>query len=233
MKITLQRKQLAGWLPEMLLVLAPLFLFVVLAKEVVKNNFSSIDWYLLSYFHGLANPSLDRIMLFFTSLGSVKFYFLAFPAILLVLVWRRRWWELKGFSLSFLGAVLLNNLLKISFHRIRPNLYLIKESGYSFPSGHAMVTLAFYGMLLFFAFQHIPSRKWRSLMAILAVFVILTIGVSRVYLGVHYPSDVLGSYLAGFSWLVVSIIAIKRLHCKRVFLGKIEKLPPEHWFTGT
>lgn len=115
--------------------------------------------------------------------------------------------------------LLFNNLLKMGFHRVRPNLYFIKETGYSFPSGHAMVTLVFYGTLLYFAFRHIPSRSLRSLLTVLAIFLILAIGVSLVYLGVHYPSDVLGSYLAGFCWLVISIIIIKRLHCTRLFFG--------------
>ena len=222
MKEELQTKPLTGnfgpSLPEIVLVLTPLFLFVKLAEEVfVENDTSYLDWYLLSYFHSFATPSLDRVMLFFTFLGSVKFYFAAFPVTLAILAWRRRWWELGGLSFSFMGALLFNHLLKMGFHRVRPNLYFIKETGYSFPSGHAMVTLVFYGALLFFTFQHTSSRKWRNLLAILAMFLILAIGISRVYLGVHYPSDVLGSYLAGFCWLVISIIVIKRLYYKRVF----------------
>ena len=198
-----------------LLVLTPLFLFAKLAEEVfVEKDTNYLDWYLLSYFHSFSTPSLDRVMLFFTFLGSVKFYLVAFPVTLALLAWRRRWWELGGLSFSFLGALLFNNLLKMGFHRVRPNLYFIQETGYSFPSGHAMVTLVFYGTLLYFAFQHTSFRKWRSLLVVLAIFLIVAIGVSRVYLGVHYPSDVLGSYLAGFCWLIISIIIIKRLHRK-------------------
>lgn len=207
-------------LPGILLVLMPLFLFAKLAEEVfIKKDTNYLDWYLLCYFHSFSTPSLDRVMFFFTFLGSVKFYLAVFPITLAVLAWRRRWWELGGLSFSFLGALLFNNLLKMGFHRVRPNLYFIQETGYSFPSGHAMVTLVFYGTLLYFAFRHISSRSLRSLLAVLAVFLILAIGVSRVYLGVHYPSDVLGSYLAGFCWLVISIIVIKQLCSTSLFFG--------------
>lgn len=195
----------------------PLFLFLKLAEEVfVKGDASYLDWYLLGYLHSFSNPPLDKAMLFFTFLGSVKFYFVVFPVTLALLAWLRRWWELGGMSFSFAGALLLNNLLKIGFHRVRPNLYFIKETGYSFPSGHAMISFVFYGALIYFAFRHTPSWKWRGTLAAFAVFLILAIGASRIYLGVHYPSDVLGSYLAGFCWLVISIIMIKQLHRTRL-----------------
>ncbi|MHB1041213.1 MAG: phosphatase PAP2 family protein, partial [Eubacteriales bacterium] len=166
-------------------------------------------WFLLGYFHRFSTPVLDSAMLFFTFLGSVKFYIVVFPVTLSVLARWKRWRELAGMCGAFGGALALNELLKHSFHRIRPNLYLIKETGYSFPSGHAMISLVFYGMLIYFVFCHAHFRRWRSILLALAVFLTLAIGFSRIYLGVHYPSDVLGSYLAGFLWLVITITAMK------------------------
>lgn len=188
----------------------PFTLFVGLAREVfTKNNACRYDWFLLGYFHRFSNPVLDRAMLFFTFLGSVKFYIVVFPVTLAVLAWWKRWREFAGLLFAFGGALALNELLKHSFHRIRPNIYLIKETGYSFPSGHAMMALVFYGMFIYFVFYHASFRRWRSLLAVPAIFLTLSIGLSRIYLGVHYPSDVLGSYLAGFLWLVITTTIMK------------------------
>lgn len=148
-------------------------------------------------------------MLFFTFLGSVEFYLITIPVILGVLVWRRRWHEFGVILFSVAGALVLNNLLKLAFHRVRPNLYFIKETGYSFPSGHAMITTVFYGIILFLVFPLVTSRVWRNILVALAIFFTIAIGASRIYLGVHYPSDVLGSYLAGLCWLAFSIMIIK------------------------
>lgn len=188
----------------------PFTLFVGLAKEVFTGSDAGrYDWFLMGYIHRFSTPVLDRTMLFFTFLGSVKFYTLVFPVTLAVLALWKRWRELAGMLGAFIGALALNELLKYSFHRIRPNLYLIKETGYSFPSGHAMISLVFYGMLIYFIFCHAHFRRWRNILAALAVFLTLAIGLSRIYLGVHYPSDVLGSYLAGFLWLVVTVTIMK------------------------
>lgn len=189
--------------------------FTLLA-ELIRGIFGQgsagrYDWMLLGDFHRLSTPALDKAMLFFTFLGSVKFYAVFFPLVLAALAWRRRWWELNGLFCAFAGALALNNLLKLIIHRIRPNLYLIKETGYSFPSGHAMLTLVFYGILVYFVFQQTSSRKWRAALVVFSSLLTLAVGVSRIYLGVHYPSDVVGAYLAGAGWLAVSILIIRLL----------------------
>lgn len=104
------------------------------------------------------------------------------------------------------GGAALNSLLKHLFVRTRPDLFRVVEAtGYSFPSGHAMVSLCFYGMLAFFIVRNIKSLRWRLVIISLAVLLVVAIGISRIYLGVHYPTDVIAGYTAGAMWLFFRI----------------------------
>jgi undecaprenyl-diphosphatase len=114
--------------------------------------------------------------------------------------------ELVLFVVAVLGTKIWNDLLKNLFERDRPVEHrLVEEVGYSFPSGHSMVAFAFYGILAFLLWRHLRTRTARSVVILLAIAMTLLIGVSRIYLGVHYPSDVLGGYLASACWLGVTI----------------------------
>lgn len=113
------------------------------------------------------------------------------------------------------GSHALNELLKSVFERERPDLYrLVEESGYSFPSGHSMAALSLYATLTILLWPHIPTRFGKIALLIFSTAMILLMGLSRVYLGVHYPSDVVGGYLASASWLVM-IILIYRIFQKK------------------
>ncbi len=109
-------------------------------------------------------------------------------------------------AISITGAWLLNEFLKQQFHRLRPeDLPLAIETSYSFPSGHAMISLAFYGMLAYLIWTNVKSAKIRWLSVVALAALILAIGLSRIYLGVHYPSDVLAGFAAGGLWLMTCI----------------------------
>ena len=101
-------------------------------------------------------------------------------------------------------STLLNQMLKYIVQRPRPTEFrIIEESGYSFPSGHSMVSAAFYGFIIYLIYKNIKNKyiKW-SLMSILSILIIL-IGTSRIYLGVHYTSDVLAGFLISISYLII------------------------------
>lgn len=112
-----------------------------------------------------------------------------------------------------LGIVtILNQIIKFIMQRPRPTEFrIIEETGYSFPSGHSMVSLAFYGYLIYLIYRYIKNKyvKW-TLITILSILICL-IGISRIYLGVHYTSDVLGGFLLSISYLVIYISSIKKL----------------------
>jgi membrane-associated phospholipid phosphatase len=141
-------------------------------------------------------------MLAITYLGSGYAYALLAPLMLAILAYGRRWHE--GITLvgCLAGAGLLNFLLKHLFERARPELFkVISETGYSFPSGHAMVSLCFYGIAAYIFGRGISRLRGRLILYAIIVLLVAAIGISRVYLGVHYPSDVLAGYIAGGTWL--------------------------------
>ncbi|MFT9600173.1 phosphatase PAP2 family protein [Mesobacillus sp.] len=102
-------------------------------------------------------------------------------------------------------------MLKLYFHRARPDFNrLIEIGGYSFPSGHAMNAFSFYSILAFLLWRHVPTRMGRIAVILLSTFMILAIGLSKVYLGVHYPSDIIGGFLASGLWVAVVIWFFQR-----------------------
>ncbi|MEH7532373.1 phosphatase PAP2 family protein [Priestia megaterium] len=114
--------------------------------------------------------------------------------------------ELILFIVIVGGHAILNQILKLFFHRDRPDLHrLIEVEGYSFPSGHAMSAFAVYGALSFLLWHDIPTRWGRTILVLVSSIIILAIGISRIYLGVHYPSDIIGGFFASGIWLALSI----------------------------
>jgi len=123
-----------------------------------------------------------------------------------------------GFSiaLNLLISTALNLILKNIVQRPRPIEYrLIDESGYSFPSGHSMVSAAFYGFMIYLIYVNIKNKKVKSLMMVLLSILVILIGTSRIYLGVHYTSDVIAGFLISLSYLLVYISIIKRTLLKQ------------------
>lgn len=198
-----------------------LVLFMELAWKTIFHHamgvFDSTIIWLVRYF---ATPALDRVMIAVSDLGFGLSYAVIVVAAFAVLTVYRRWLELKGLSLSFAGGAVLNYVLKNLFERARPDAFqLVAAGGYSFPSGHAMVSLCFYGMVAFLLARTIPSWRWRYFLVIVTVFLIILIGISRIYLGVHYPSDVVAGYTGGTMWLMfcISLLMLWEKHAGSPF----------------
>lgn len=115
------------------------------------------------------------------------------------------------FAIIVLGAEAFDQILKLVFQRTRPEAFfgLAEPMGYSFPSGHALVTCTFFGTLAAFASIRTESRVRRWMYWTGAGLMVLLIGISRIYLGVHYPSDVLGGYVAAIIW-VFAVASVRR-----------------------
>ncbi len=181
--------------------------FVELAWETMFHQttdvFDMIMIWLTRYF---ASPRVDQVMIFITDLGYGKPYFLIVSAIFLLILYLKRWREAAGLAICLAGGAVLNLLLKNLFERARPELFrLVEATGYSFPSGHAMVSLCFYGMAAFLLARGLKRWQGRVLVISAAGLLIAAIGVSRVYLGVHYPTDIAAGYAAGSMWLAFCI----------------------------
>ncbi len=184
-----------------------LAVFVHLAEETVyQQEAALVDSVVIWLVHSLSAPGLDRVMLAATYTGSGYAYALLAPpalALLGYLGWRR---EAISLAACLGGAAFLNWALKHFFVRARPDLFrVISETGYSFPSGHAMVSLCFYGILAYIIGRRLPRRSRQLALYLAAAGLVVLIGFSRIYLGVHYPSDVAAGYIAGGTWLAFCI----------------------------
>ena len=176
----------------------PLLLFGGLAEDVWEGEGFPFDVPILDWLHGLDTPVLDRVALTLSLIGG-PLPMVALAALLFGAFCLRRHYGHALFFLTIVGgSALLNVLGKVVFRRERPDLWLslAPEGDYSFPSGHAMGSMALVAALVFLTW---PTRgRWPTL--ILGILFALGVGLSRLYLGVHYPSDILAGWGASFAW---------------------------------
>jgi undecaprenyl-diphosphatase len=123
---------------------------------------------------------------------------------------QHRWYSLL-IPVVALGSISLNLVLKSFYNRPRPLLPLVSASGLSFPSGHAMISASFYGLLIYLVYTHVRHPIWRWLLMTFFGALILLIGLTRVYLRVHYATDVLAGFTAGLVWLLIAIPLLRRV----------------------
>ena len=180
-----------------------------LSQEVLEKESFQFDTAILLGIHQWANPTLDQFMLSLTRLGDPEVVVVVVVVGLGWLLQRQRWAEAKMLMIACLGAVILNQGLKLFFARPRPLLWtrLIAETSYSFPSGHALGALVLYGFWAYVLATRFPQKQ--KLIYTISVLLISAIGLSRLYLGVHYPTDILAGYAIGFLWLVVCVVMLR------------------------
>ncbi|HKH76693.1 MAG TPA: phosphatase PAP2 family protein, partial [Rubrobacteraceae bacterium] len=189
-----------------------LWLFGGLAEDVLTGDpIVRFDRATAAYLHSLATPPLTTFFLVVTALGSVETIALVALVGAVVFGVRRQGLHLATWLAAVAGSAALDELLKALFARPRPYFEhpLLSETSYSFPSGHAMESLVLYGMLAYFAV--LAARTWRARTAVVfgAALLVLSIGFSRMYLGVHYFSDVVAGFAAGGVWLSTCITAME------------------------
>ena len=186
----------------------PLLIFVFITVNVLNHNSSNFDSYVYQGVSRFISSDLTDIMILVSFLGSGQFL-TTFSLILLVAFFRRERYSFYAsmIAINLLFSSLFNVGVKDIIHRDRPNiLRLIEIGGFSFPSGHSMVSMSFYGFLIYLYFINYKTRWKYPITSLLAIFILL-IGLSRIYLGVHYASDVLGGFFLGILWLgIYSII---------------------------
>lgn len=169
----------------------------VFAKEIMQGDiigYNFISKYLIS-------DKITPIAKFITNLGGATV--LIVITIILFIVIKNKKIGLS-IAINLASIALLNQILKNIVQRPRPTEYrIIEESGYSFPSGHSMVSMAFYGFLIYLILKYIKNKKIKPITITFLILIILLIGISRIYLGVHYTSDVIAGFDIAVSYLIV------------------------------
>jgi undecaprenyl-diphosphatase len=193
-----------------------LLLFSWLAEEVFTGELQTFDMHVRMAVHQHASPALTRAMSLISWLGSAS---VLSPAVLVIAVifvamhWRR---AAAWLVISMLGAVVLEITLKAVFHRARPEAYFGKlPPSFSFPSGHSLSSFCFYGVLAGLVTRRVRGHTLHILIWIAGGLMIALTGFSRIYLGVHWPTDVIAGYCAAAVWVTGLLAADRwRLHRK-------------------
>ena len=198
--------------------IAAAWLFGLVAEDVVTGDpLTVVDEILANWLYAHATPAATLAMFVATELGGPTVVTAVTLATAFVLGWRRRWPWLLTLILVVPGGALLNELIKVAFHRARPkfDLPILDVRGYAFPSGHTMIATLLYGLLAVLLVRTLRSRRGRMLVVWAASAVVMLVGISRMYLGAHYLSDILAAIAAGVAWLVLCVIAVATLQYRR------------------
>ena len=184
--------------------------FLALAEDIFNKeimNGDIIGYKIISTF--LISDFATPIAKFITNFGGAIFL-IALTIVLFILIKNKK---IGASIFSNLAVItILNQLLKRILQRPRPTEFrIIEETGYSFPSGHSMVSMAFYGYLIYLIYKYVKNKYLKWGLIVLLSLLICTIGISRIYLGVHYTSDVLGGFLISISYLIIYISAANKL----------------------
>ena len=195
-----------------------LFGFVFIARMIFLDHRQDIDLNVFAFLATRVNNVNTSVMQAFSFLGT--HYFLIPANLILVLYFlfikKHRWYSIKAPVIS-LSSMLLMFLLKQIFGRERPLMPLMDEArGLSFPSGHAMMSFSFYGLIIYLVWENVANKWIKGTVMFLLLLVILFIGLSRVYLRVHFASDVLAGFCLGFMWLILSLSILN-------FMEKVSK----------
>ncbi|MEB3887348.1 phosphatase PAP2 family protein [Lyngbya sp. CCY1209] len=180
--------------------------FVEITDEVLDQETEYIDRLILQAIRQIHTPFLDRLMVGITGLGDPLFLTAVGMSMVFILLFQGRKIGAIAIGVALGGVALLNHLLKSVFGRHRPELWerIVDVSFHSFPSGHAMISLVVYGIIAYWFAVHF--RPWQWLIISAAIVLIVAIGFSRLYLGVHWPTDIVAGYAAGLVWLVACIL---------------------------
>ncbi len=178
-----------------------LILFLIIGFLVLKGNDIYVDEFIYSKIDLIVNDRNTSIFKFITYLGSA--YVVISLTILGFILIKNKKYSLF-MSINLISITLLQFILKNIYSRGRPiDISLIEESGYSFPSGHSLTAMAFYGLLIYYIYKSNINKNKKIVLEILLSIIILLIGLSRIYLGVHYFTDVVGAFSFSICYLII------------------------------
>lgn len=194
-----------------ILFIAALNGFIELTDELAENELTGVDEAVSEYVVSYRTDNLTRYFTFITHLGDRNAYIVVAVLLSGLYFYRRRSWKfILQTLLVLMLATLSNIMLKRVINRARPaSEHLVTVDSLSYPSGHSMSAMAFYGFLIFLCLRY-PMVRWlRVLSVTFLTLLVLSIGLSRVYLGVHYPTDVAGGFIGGLIWVVFCAVVFE------------------------
>jgi undecaprenyl-diphosphatase len=207
---------------------ACLFVLGTIADGVRDQEVFVLDTQATPFLHGLASPALDALMNAATFAGSNFFIPPLFVIAVVILLRIHRPGAATFLAVSSGGSLLLNSLMKVFFQRPRPQLpWASVLPDYSFPSGHTMNSVAFYVALAVIVWS-IRGRRAGLVATALAIGLAVLVGISRIYLGYHYFTDVIGGFLAGISWVLISVAAFRAPPLARFWRGPQKASAADH-----
>jgi membrane-associated phospholipid phosphatase len=194
---------------------APLILLSGIANEVTESKPLAGDIRILHYIHSHFSPRLSDLFLAATNVGSALGIVVMTAILIAALVYRKKYLPAAVLLFSVAGSSTANLIIKLLFKRQRPSLWhsIIHEQSFSFPSGHAMASSALVFSLIFISWR----TRFRWPVVVLGSAFMLAVGLSRLYFGVHYPSDVLAGWLASLIWVVIVAVTLTRPGLARFF----------------
>lgn len=204
----------------LVLMLIAIICFFGLTEELTENELKTYDDFVIKHVVALRSDIFTAFMKSMTIIGNLIGYVLIIPILTVFFIIRKNWRLSLEITIVLLLSSGLNIVLKNIIGRERPPEVdrLVFADFYSFPSGHAMSAITFYGFIVYLCFILIKKAWLKYSIITLCLIVTMLIGLSRVYLGVHYPSDILAGYIAGIAWLMFCIIILNLITLSKLKL---------------
>ena len=177
----------------------------------MPDSIINTDIFINQYFASIQSPILVKIMIVITNIASPVGMTILAIVFISALTYKRRIYDsiLVAFSMFF--GLISYSLIKLLIERPRPENAIIHMNDYSFPSGHSTMSIIFFLLLITIFKDEIRSKIWKAIFIFLCAILFLLIGFSRIYLGEHWLSDVLGGYILGIFWIIISSVAINKI----------------------
>ena len=214
------KQRLAKWITfrlviAVILFLVTLFVFVAIADEIVLEHENGFDTSIANAIMSLDSPLATKIFETITFFGSSSFLFPAYSLVIVYHLLKKHWKLALDVATIGITSTALLYILKNIFQRARPLDPLIRNvTGFSFPSGHSFSSFTFFGMLAYLIWQTQLKNSWKILTTVVLFLLATSIAFSRVYLRVHYPSDVIAGFCLSMIWLMISIWVLDKFDKK-------------------
>lgn len=192
----------------LIVVVGGINLFIELTETLKSDLLADYDHKITEYVISHRTPSLTKYFTFVTHVGDIYGYAIVLCGFTLIsLIIFKRWKYVVQIVLVLALSAISNMMLKRFVDRERPSIeHMVSVETLSYPSGHAMSAMAFYGFLIYLIYRFKMTLFWKIIVIVLIAILILSIGLSRIYLGVHFPSDIAGGFIAGFIWVIFCIL---------------------------